>query len=294
MAAKDLEWAGQMRRALDIALAGNHHDQAARAFANLCEIHVLKREFALAERCLAEGIPYCDEHGLTTYAFRLLSSRSAMLECTGRWDEAIALDEEILAKAGPSPVNRLWTLIRAGALRARRGEPGIWECLDEAASNADETGQPQWRVPARLARAEAHWLQGRPDAAQHEAELAADACIGLDSWQRGAVATWLRRTGSPRLIHGKVAQPYQPLLDGAPAAAAQAWIGLGCTYDAAMALGDAPDEAPLREALGILTSLGARSTARIIRERLRSPGARSIPVSAHGLLAEAADALPDN
>jgi DNA-binding SARP family transcriptional activator/DNA-binding CsgD family transcriptional regulator len=278
MSAKDVEWAGQMRRALDIALAGNHHDQAARAFANLCEIYVLKREFAQAERCLAEGIPYCDEHDLTTYAFRLLGSQSAMLECTGRWDEAIALDEEILTKAGPSPAIRLWTLIRAGALRARRGEPGIWECLDEAAVTADETGQPQWRVPARLARAEAHWLQDRPDAAQYEAELAADACIGLDGWQRGAVATWLRRTRSPRLIHGKVAQPYRLLLDGDPAEAAQAWTRLGCTYDAAMALADAPDEAGLREALGILTSLGARPAARIIRRRLRSLGARPIPV----------------
>jgi DNA-binding CsgD family transcriptional regulator len=137
---------------------------------------------------------------------------------------------------------------------------------------------PQWRVPARLARAEAHWLQDRPDAAQYEAELAADACTGLDGWQRGAVATWLRRTRSPRLIQGKVAQPYRLLLDGDPAEAAQAWTRLGCTYDAAMALADAPDEAALREALGILTSLGARPAARIIRQRLRSLGARPIPV----------------
>jgi DNA-binding SARP family transcriptional activator/DNA-binding CsgD family transcriptional regulator/tetratricopeptide (TPR) repeat protein len=277
-AAQDLEWAGQMRRALDIALAGNHHDQAARAFANLGEIHVLKREFAEAQKCLAEGIAYCDEHDLTTYAFRLLGSRSAMLAGTGRWDEASALDEEILAKAGPSPANRLWTLIRAGARRARRGEPGIWECLDEAAVTADETGQPQWRVPARLARAEAHWLQGRPDAARHEAELAADACVGLDGWHRGAVAAWLRRTGSPRLIHAEVARPYRLLLDGDPAAAAAAWAGLGCGYDAAMALADAPDDGALREALAILAGLGAQPAARIIRRRLRSLGARSIPV----------------
>ena len=127
MAAQDLEWTGQMRRALDIALAGDHHDQAARAFANMGEIHVLKREFAQSERCLAEGIQYCDEHNLTTYAFRLLGSRSAMLHYTGRWGEAIALDEEILAKAGPSPANRLWALIRAGALRpaGRRRDLGV-------------------------------------------------------------------------------------------------------------------------------------------------------------------------
>jgi DNA-binding CsgD family transcriptional regulator len=76
-------------------------------------------------------------------------------------------------------------------------------------------------VTLGLARAEAHWLQDRPGAAQYEAGLAADACIGLDCWQRGAVATWLRRTRSPRLIHGKVARPYRLLLDGDPAEAAQ-------------------------------------------------------------------------
>ena len=54
--AKDMEWAGQLRRALDIALAGGHHDQAARAYANLLPHSRLKREFAEAERYLVEGI----------------------------------------------------------------------------------------------------------------------------------------------------------------------------------------------------------------------------------------------
>ena len=85
------------------------------------------------------------------------------------------------------------------------------------------------------------------------------------------------RTRSPRLVHGQVAQPYRLLLDGDPAGAAQAWARLGCTYDTAMALADTPDEAALREAIGILTGLGARPAARIIRQRLRSLGARSIP-----------------
>ncbi len=267
LANKNLEWAGHLRRALDIALAGNHHDQAARAYANLCETHVGKREFAEAERCLAEGIPYCDEHDLTAYAFCLRGSRSAMLEYAGRWDEAIALDEEILTKAGPSPANRLATLIRAGVLRARRGEPGTWEYLDEAAITADETCEPQRRVPARLARAEAHWLQGRPDAARHEAELAAAACTGLDCWQRGAVATWLWRTGSAHPEPADVAEPHRLLLDGEPLLAARAWTRLGCPYESAMALAEAPDEAALRDALGVLTSLGARSAARAIRQR---------------------------
>jgi DNA-binding SARP family transcriptional activator len=287
ISAKGLEWAGQMRRALDLALAGNHHDESARAYAHLCEIRVGKREFTEAERYLAEGIAYCDEHDLTTYAFCLRGSQSSMLEYTGRWDQAIALSTRILIEAGPSPANRLCTLIRLGTLRARRGEPRVWECLDEAAATADQTGEPQQQVPARLARAEAHWLEDSPDAARREAELAAGACTRLDAWHRGTATTWLWRTGSTHPvgedIGGDIAEPYRLMIEGHPVRAARAWTRLGCPYDAAMTVAETADEASLREAIGILTGLGAQPGTRIVRQRLQALSARSIrpaPVAA--------------
>ena len=283
-AAKGLDWAGRMRRALEIALAGGHHQEAARAYTNLCGIHADKREFAEVEWYLAAALAYCEEHDITTYAICLRGELSALRERTGRWDEAVALSSQILIDTGPSPVNRLCALIRLGAMRARRGEPGVWECLDEAATTADETGEPQHQIPARLARAEAHWLEGRPDAARHEAELADDACASSDAWSRGAVAAWLRRTGSSRPVRGEVAEPYRLLLDGDPVAAAHAWTRLGCPYDAAVSLADAPDDQALRQALSIVTSLGAQPAAWIIRKRRRALGARpavaSSPVGA--------------
>jgi tetratricopeptide (TPR) repeat protein len=266
--AKGLTWARRMRRALEIALAGGHHDQAARAYANFCAIHTCMREFAEAERYLAEGIAYCEEHDLTTYAICLRGEQSSMLERTGRWEEANALSTELLRTAGLSPANRLCELIRLGALRARQGQPGVWECLDEAAATADQTSEPPLQISARLARAEAYWLDGNPDAARREAELADDICAGSDAWLRGAVAVWLHRTGSPRPVRGEVAEPYRLLLDGYPEKAAQAWITRRCPYEAALALADAPEETALRDALGILADLGARPAARIARRRL--------------------------
>ena len=82
-------------------------------------------------------------------------------------------------------------------------------------------------------------------------------------------------------MRGEVAEPYRLLLDGDPACAANAWTRLGCPYEAAMALADAPDEEALREALGIAIGLGAPSAARIIRQRLRVLGAQSIPAGPH-------------
>ena len=276
--AKGLDWAGQMRRALDIALAGGHHREAGRAYTNLSGIHAGKREFAEAERYLEPGIAFCDEHDITTYAICLRGEHANVLERTGRWDEAVALSKEILIKVGLSPANRLCSLIRLGVIGARRGEPGVWEYLDEAAATADEAGEPQNQVPARLARAEAHWLAGDPDAARREAELALDVCTTPNGWLRGAVAVWLRRLASPRSIEGEVTEPYRLLLDGDPVGAARAWTRLGSPYEAAMALADAPEEEALREALSIVIGLGAQSAAQIIRQRLRVLGARSIPV----------------
>ena len=276
-----LDWAGQMREALDIALAGGHHHEAGRAYTNLSGIHAGKREFAEAERYLEPGIAFCDEHDITTFAICLRGEHANVLERTSRWDEAVALSTEILIKVGPSPANRLCSLIRLGMIAARRGEPGAWGYLDEAAATADEAGEPQNQVPARLARAEAHWLEGELDAARREAELAHDVCTTPSAWLRGAVAIWLRRLGSPRPISGEVAEPYRLLLDGDPAGAAHAWVHLGSPYEAAMALADMPDEEALREALSIVIGLGARAAAQVIRQRLRMLGARSIPAGPH-------------
>ena len=106
-------------------------------------------------------------------------------------------------------------------------------------------------------------------------------CTTPSVWLRGAVAVWLRRLGSPHLMEGEVAEPYRLLLDGDPVGAAQVWTRLGCPYEAAMALADSPDEQALREALSIVIGLGAQPAARIIRQRLRGLGARSIPSGPH-------------
>ena len=130
----------------------------------------------------------------------------------------------------------------------------------------------------RLARAEAYWLEGQPDPAAREAELADDACASANAWDRGAVASWLRRSGSPRPPRADLAEPYRLQAAGDWEQATRSWTGLGCPYDAALALHDAADEAALREALNIFTGLGASAAAQITRhEEFARLGIRSIP-----------------
>lgn len=271
------DWATPMHRALEIALSERLQAQAGRAYANLHSIYCGQRRFGEAERCFADGIAYCDEHDIGTYSTCLRGERAGALEKMGRWEESASLSEELLTRSGASPVNRINPLTSLGKVRARQGAPGCWECLDEAAAAADGTGEPQHLVLVRLARAEAYWLEGKPDSAAREAELADDVCARGDAWDRGAVAVWLRRTDSRRSPRGDLAEPYRCQAEGDWEKAAQLWTGLGCPYEAGLALYDAMEETPLREALRIFTDLGASAAAQLTRQKMRLLGIRSIP-----------------
>ncbi|HEY9243213.1 MAG TPA: AAA family ATPase [Streptosporangiaceae bacterium] len=271
------EWAGAIHEALDIALAGRHEEQVGRAYTNALSLYNTERRFADSESYFTDGVAYCDEHDITTYGIFLRSEWTSVLERTGRWDEVAALGGQLLERGGPSPIIRLCPLNRLGTLRARRGEPGAWAYLDEAIQYADAAGEPQGIVPVRLHRAEACWLDGDTAGARREAELADDVAAASDSWERGEVAVWLRRTGSARPPRGLLASPYQAEIDGRPGEAARLWAELGCPYEAAMALLSAGDEESLRQALQAFTDLGAAATARLTRQKMRELGVRSIP-----------------
>jgi len=271
------EWADSLRQSLDIALTGRHEAEVARAYVNLYACYVANRDWATAERYFTPGIAYCDDRDIAAYAIYLRSERTSVLERTGHWDEAVAGCRELLSQGCPSPGTRLCPLHRLGTILARRGEPGAWEYLDEGIGYAEGSGEPQSIVPLRLARAEALWLEGKPAEARHEAELADDVAGGCDKWERGAVAVWLRRTGSNRPPRGELAAPYQRLLDGDRAGAARLWTELGCPYEAALALLESADEALLREALWIFIDLGASATVRLTRQKMRRLAIRSIP-----------------
>jgi len=272
------EWTGLMERALRIALDQNLHAAAGRAYCNFYSLYCHVRQFAEGEWVYADGIVYCDDHDITSYATFLRSERTRMLEQTGRWDEALAVSQEILDMPVLAPATRVCPLNRTGTILARRGDPATWEHLDEAMSLAESTGEPLQIAPVRLTRAEAYWLEGRTTEAAREAELADEVPDPGDPWLAGALAAWLRRTGSARRPRDDLAEPYQHQLNGHWEKAAQQWTDLGCPYEAALVRLDTADESALREALSTFTELGASAAARLTRRKLRALGVRSIPV----------------
>src|SRR6266516_545537 len=207
----DPSWTEPVLRALELALAHDLAPQAGRAYGNLCGILSKHHRFREAERFFAEGIEYCDDHDLGTYSFHLRAVRTMVQLGEGRWDELLTLGRQLLDE-DPAPMTQICLRLRIGSVQARRGDPAAWEMLDSAVAAADTTGQPQYLVPARLARAEAHWLAGAEGPARRDAERAADSAsaegAAIDPWMLGAVADWLRRSGASRTVAGEVAEPY--------------------------------------------------------------------------------------
>ncbi|MGI9006904.1 MAG: helix-turn-helix transcriptional regulator [Streptosporangiaceae bacterium] len=270
------DWEPVLCRALSIALENGLEPEAAFAYTNLQELHCADRNYARADSYFHDGVAYCEDHDLGTFYTCLRGVRTSSLERLGRWDESAGLAEAILASVA-SPVNRMIPMTSLAKITARRGGADVWPHLDAAMTAADGSTEQIYIVPARLARAEARWLERDLTAARQEAELADDALDATDPWLSGEIAAWLLRTGSPRASQRELAEPYRLQLAGHHRGAAELFESLGCPYDAALALLDAPDELALRRALDICQGLGAVATARVIRQRMRSLGIRSVP-----------------
>ena len=280
LACADGDWEPSMRRALDIALSAGAIEQAARVYANMHEFYRTSMRFADGEWCYVDGLEFCDEHDLPVYLSCLRGRRTETLVATGRWDESVALGRRVLADVA-SPINRLTSLVSVGTVLARRGDPTAWKHLDEAIESALGTAEPIWIAAARLARAEAYWLQDRAAEAARELVAAEPYALRCTGWVRGAFADWVRRTGVDLPIPSeRIAEPYRLAAAGEFAAAEQAWTALGCPYDAALALFDSGAEADLREALRRFESLGANAAVPATRREMRRRGVRSVPAGA--------------
>jgi DNA-binding CsgD family transcriptional regulator len=175
-------------------------------------------------------------------------------------------------------MNVIHSCVLPGIVQARRGEDGFWPCLDEAMHLALGLDEPEWLSFVGLGRVEACWLEGRLDAARAELDRVRDTSAGVVVLSRPWMALWTRRlTGIAEPID---LEPFASQVAGDGAHAAELWDRLGYRYEAALALLDTNDEALLRDSLIRLSDLGAEAVARLVRQRMRDLGIRSVPTGA--------------
>jgi DNA-binding CsgD family transcriptional regulator/tetratricopeptide (TPR) repeat protein len=252
-------------------------EQFGRIFIPLVVIAVERRDSAAAGKHLEEGIDYCSVRGLELFRLYLLAYRARFELDQGRWAEAADSAASVVRITRTSTSPRIVSLVVLGLLRARRGDPGQWEALDEAWALAEPTGELSRLGPVAAARAEAAWLEGDRDAVDRATAGVLELAVERNAARlAGHLAMWRWRAGLKEAIPSVMAGPYALQLAGDPTGAADLWLELGCPYEAALALADADEEEPLRSALEELQRLDARPAAAIVARRLRERGARGL------------------
>jgi DNA-binding CsgD family transcriptional regulator len=268
----------RLERSLALALAHGFHEHVARAYTNLGSMAVVRLEPEHAARALDAGIAYSDERDLDSWAMYMSAWRARLRFELGDWAGAADDAERVVGRPRVAAVARIPAMTVLARLRLHRGDPGWRDLLDEARDLAAGTDELQRVGAVACARAEAAWLHG--DAEGAAAELA--PALALAARQRtparvAELARWQRRAGRAWETPVPVGPPASLELAGDWRAAADAWAALGHPLDRALALADAAEEAPLREALAILEGLGSVPGAALVRRRLHELGARRVP-----------------
>ena len=251
----------KVERSLEAARAAGLEDTVASSYLILVWSCTRLRLFADAGNYLKAALAHSDERGLDYWWLSLIACRAWCELGVGHWPDAEQSAELVLQQPTRSRVARVLALSVRGLVRARRGDGGVWDPLDEALKIAEPTAEIQQIAPAVAARAEAAWLEGRPERAMAAVAGALALAIRRDARREiGELACWSRRLG----------------VDPGVTAAEPPYAALGCPYEAALALADGGDEAALRHAHDELQRLGAQPAAALVARRLRERGARGL------------------
>jgi DNA-binding CsgD family transcriptional regulator/tetratricopeptide (TPR) repeat protein len=266
-----------LERSLQLALAADSGEHAARAYTNLAHHAIVSRDFARAWPLLERGLAFCEERDLDAWARYMAGYRAEALLASGQWDAASEQAEAVLRVPYVAPISRVPALIVLAQLRTRRGDPGAAPLLDEALALAMPTETLMRIGPAACARAEALWLNGDAAHAREEAQRAQALALSgrYLRWVAAEVMYWLRRTEAMPVSPEGWPEPYALQFAGRWREAAQAWTRVGCPFESARALAEGDTEAQL-EALAAFEGLGAGACAEELRRTLQAAGVRGL------------------
>ncbi|HYI73680.1 MAG TPA: AAA family ATPase [Gaiellaceae bacterium] len=263
-----------LQRSLDVAVEHGLHLRVSNAYGMLASGLGEMYELEESERWAHTFIEFAAENDLD--AAYIQGWLAAALVYTGRWDEGAALAQELLADE-VSAITRITALVALGRVRARRGDPGVADVLDEALETSLAGGHLQRLGHVYAARAEAAWLA--EDAERTVEEARAVYHLALEKrhlWFAGELAYWQWKAGALDSAPAWIADPYVKQIAGDARAAAETWTARNCPYESARAMAESTDEADLLESLAAFEELGARPAVHTVRHALRSRGA-SVP-----------------
>src|SRR5215469_3816350 len=159
----DLDGLVKLDRSRELAEQAGDELGVVRAYMHPALALAVRREWVLAERYIQPGLTFCRERGLEGWEAWLTTLAAEAALAQGRWDEVVSAVAMILAwPAGGFIDFRVNALVMSARVRARRGEPGYWPLLDEAAQAIKAAPAVLAALLIAAARAEAAWLEGAP------------------------------------------------------------------------------------------------------------------------------------
>ena len=266
-----------LEKSLAIAREAGLQLQVSNAYNNMSSASGEVYRYDQADRYLVEGLAHTLEYGFDV-TFLYMQAWQALTHLhLGRWKEAAECAPQVLAVPGVSAISRIMALLALGRLRARRGDPGGWEALDEALVLAERTETLQRIAPVRAARAEAAWLTGDRERARFEAQAACDLALSKHHpWLLGELLFWRHQAGEQVAVPAWAALPFAAQIAGDWRTAAAAWEQLRCPYEQAGALAEGDQPAQMH-ALQIYEQLGARPALERLKQHMREKGVAGVP-----------------
>ena len=267
------EGTARLEQSLDIALATEAEEHAARAYTNLGAGHVERRLLATSEQFLRKGIAYCAERDLDTWRLYMEAWLARALVEGGHYEEALRLTRGILRHPHLSPITQMTALTVTALVAVRRDDSAAEALLDQADTLAGPTGEAQRVAPVAAARAELAWSQGSAPEIIDQTDAAWRAALARGTgWRVGELAWWRFVAGERSPVPVDVAEPFALMLADRAREAAAAWAAVGSPWWEALALARSAELSDTRKALTILDQLGAVATARAVIRDLRLRG----------------------
>jgi DNA-binding CsgD family transcriptional regulator len=269
----------EIERALALAQQHDLDEYAGRAFNALSMFPVRARNFELARSYIDRGLEYCTDRGLETWRLYLLAVRARIELDQGQWDAAADSAGAVERGARRPWLAYGWALVVIGLLRIRRGDPGGLAPLEQERGMSAVSREIDRIAQVSAALAEAAWLSGESTRVEGLTEDALALALEREEpWAAGELAVGRFRAGARvELPEALATTPFSVSIAGDWSGAGARWRALGCPYESALALLDASEEKPLRQAHEQLQELGAAPAAAIAARKLRELGARGVP-----------------
>ena len=268
-----------MDESLALALEHGFHEQAARAYTNFAEYAVVFKDFALAERVLAEGIAFDTRHDLDAWTHYLVGRQAQLRMEQGRLREAETIAEGVIGLERLTLVMRLPALTVLGRVRVRLGASDGTALLERALEDALATGEPQNINPSASGSPRRRGLPKtlRPatrNSLHWPRRTSAGSIRGSSaSLLSGGGGAECRNRSQSRRNESPTARSAE--LRGDHLVAADEWARLGLPYEAGLALLQVRGEetgTALARAVSTFESIDARPAATLARALARRLG----------------------